>query len=361
MEELNNELQPEEIQENVLPESAETPEAPETEPHDKNVKLMSPTMMVVRRFFRSKLSIVGLIMVVGLFLFSFLGPVVYNRWGEIELDRSGKLDYAASNVTFTAENGETYELVQVAETEKQDNFLSGVSKEHPLGTDQQGYDVLVRLMYGGRISLIVSFLAVFLITILGVLMGGVAGYFGGWIDNVIMRVCDVLMCLPGVPILLIISTILDASDIDAKYRIYLLMIYLTFISWPGTARLVRGQILSLREQEYMVAAEAMGYSTGRKIFKHSVPNVMPQLIVSMSLSLGSMILYEATLSYLGLGVQLPYAAWGTMINVISQNPTYISAYPLIWVPAGICIVIAVLGFNFVGDGLRDALDPKARR
>ena len=195
MEEMNIELQPEENQEIVLPETPETPEvpeAPETEPHDKNVKLMSPTMMVVRRFFRSKLSIVGLIMVVGLFLFSFLGPVVYNRWGEIELDRSGKLDYAASNVTFTADNGETYELVQVAETEKQDNFLSGVSKEHPLGTDQQGYDVLVRLMYGGRISLTVSFIAVFLITVLGVVLGGLAGYFGGWVDSLIMRLSDVL-------------------------------------------------------------------------------------------------------------------------------------------------------------------------
>ena len=126
------------------------------------------------------------------------------------------------------------------------------------------YDIFVRLMYGGRISLIVSFLAVFLITVLGVILGGIAGYFGGAVDNIIMRLCDVLICLPGVPILLIISTILDASDIDAKYRIYLLMIYLTFISWPGTARLVRGQILSLREQEYMVAAEAMGYSTGRR-------------------------------------------------------------------------------------------------
>jgi len=181
------------------------------------------------------------------------------------------------------------------------------------------------------------------------------------VDNLIMRLCDILICLPGVPILLIISTILDASDIDAKYRIYLLMIYLTFISWPGTARLVRGQILSLREQEYMVAAEAMGYSTGRKIFKHLVPNVMPQLIVSMSLSLGSMILYEATLSYLNLGVKAPYAAWGTMINIISTNQDILQNHLNVWVPAGICIVIAVLGFNFVGDGLRDALDPKARR
>ncbi|MBR4864870.1 MAG: ABC transporter permease [Oscillospiraceae bacterium] len=329
-------------------------------PLDKNVRLMSPTQMVVRRFFRSKLSIVGLIMVVGLFIFSFFGPMIYTQWGEIELDESGKTEYAVSTTTYTV-NGVEYTIHQTTEKSLKDNFLSAPSKEHILGTDNEGYDVFVRLMYGGRISLTVSFIAVFLITILGVILGGVAGYFGGWIDNLIMRICDVLMCLPGVPILLIISTILDASDIDAKYRIYLLMIYLTFISWTGTARLVRGQILSLREQEYMVAAEAMGYSTARKIFKHLIPNVMPQLIVQMSLSLGSMILYEATLSYLNLGVKAPYAAWGTMINIISTNQDVLQNHWYVWVPAGICIVIAVLGFNFVGDGLRDALDPKARR
>ncbi len=340
-------------------------------PLDKNLKLMSPTRMVVRRFFRSKLSIVGLIMVIGLFVFSFLGPLVFadspggtpnnGKWGEIELDRSGKTEYGTNkDVTFTV-NGVEYTVQQTTETHKMDNFLSGPSAEHILGTDDQGYDVFVRLMYGGRISLIVSFLAVFLITIFGVILGGISGYFGGAVDTVIMRICDVLMCLPGVPILLIISTILDSADVDAKYRIYLLMIYLTFISWPGTARLVRGQILSLREQEYMVAAEAMGYSTPRKIFKHLVPNVMPQLIVQMSLSLGSMILYEATLSYLNLGVKAPYAAWGTMINIISTNQDILQNHWYVWVPAGVCIVIAVLGFNFVGDGLRDALDPKARR
>ncbi len=330
------------------------------EPLDKNVRLMSPTRMVVRRFFRSRLSILGLIMVMALFLFSFLGPLVYTQWGEIELDESGKTEYASSAVTYTVD-GVSYTLQQTTEKSLKDNFLAPPSAEHLLGTDNEGYDIFVRLMYGGRISLTVSFIAVFLITILGVILGGVAGYFGGWVDNVIMRLCDVLMCLPGVPILLIISTILDASDVDAKYRIYLLMVYLTFISWTGTARLVRGQILSLREQEYMVAAEAMGYSTGRKIFKHLIPNVMPQLIVQMSLSLGSMILYEATLSYLNLGVKAPYAAWGSMINIISTNQDILQNYPNVWVPAGVCIVIAVLGFNFVGDGLRDALDPKARR
>ena len=354
------------------------------EPLDKNIKLMSPTRMVLRRFFRSKLSIVGLIMVVGLFIFSFVCPlfladtgtkteengqkiIVYDsedgKWGETELDESGKIIYTQNVITVKDDNGEEYQVVQTIEKKVKDNFLASPSKDHILGTDNEGYDIFVRLMYGGRISLTVSFIAVFVITILGVVLGGVAGYFGGVIDNIIMRLCDILMCLPGIPILLIISTILDNPDlnIDGRYRIYLLMIYLTLFSWPGTARLVRGQILSLREQEYMVAAEAMGYSTGRKIFKHLVPNVMPQLIVQMSLSLGSMILYEATLSYLNLGVKAPYAAWGTMINIISTNTDILQNHFNVWGPAGICIVIAVLGFNFVGDGLRDALDPKMRR
>ncbi len=344
-----------------IKEKLDIEEAKDTEvPLDKNVRLMSPTRMVVRRFFRSKLSILGLIMVIGLFLFSFVGPLIYNEWGEIEKDPSGAVEYTETVATYTVD-GEEYTLRQVTEKKLTYNILADPSADHILGTDDQGHDVFVRLMYGGRISLIVSFIAVFLITVLGVVLGGIAGYFGGAIDNIIMRLCDILMCLPGVPILLIISTILDAAGVDLRYRIYLLMIYLTFISWSGTARLVRGQILSLREQEYMVAAEAMGYSTGRKIFKHLVPNVMPQLIVQMSLSLGSMILYEATLSYLNLGVKAPYAAWGTMINIISTDPNILENHLFVWVPAGVCIVIAVLGFNFVGDGLRDALDPKARR
>ena len=363
---------------------AEPVEAAEPEeedvPLDRNVRLMSPTRMVMRRFFRSRLSIVGLIMVVSLFLFSFVGPLFFSeamhketvggveietytaengKWGETELDESGRLDYATDEHTYTID-GVTYTVYQTTETQLKDNSYSSPSSRHILGTDKEGYDIFVRLMYGGRISLIVSFLAVFLITALGVVLGGIAGYFGGWIDNLIMRISDILMCLPGVPILLIIHTLLEATGVPKEYRIYLMMIYLTFISWTGTARLVRGQILSLREQEFMVAAEAMGYSTGRKIFKHLVPNVMPQLIVQMTLSLGSMILYESTLSYLNLGVPAPYAAWGTMINVINDTDV-LQNYPFIWVPAGLCIVIAVLGFNFVGDGLRDALDPKARR
>ena len=333
-------------------------------PLDKNVRLMSPNQMLIRRFFRSKLSVVGLIMVVALFLFCFAGPLVYTSWGETELDKSGKTDYSTSEYTYTVD-GVTYTVHQTTEKNMEDNFLSSPSGRHLLGTDDQGYDVLARLMYGGRVSLLVSFLTVFLLTLFGVLLGGIAGYFGGWVDNVIMRICDVLICLPGIPILLIISSAIDGwvelGMMQEGWRIYILMTFLTFISWPGTARLVRGQILSLREQEFMVAAEAMGYSTGRKIFKHLVPNVMPQLIVQMTLSLGSMILYEATLSYLNMGIKAPYTAWGSMIQIITTNTEILENHLYVWVPAGICIVVAVLGFNFVGDGLRDALDPKGRR
>ena len=343
----------------------------EDEPLDKNVKLMSPARMVIRRFFRSKLSVVGLIMLAALFLFCFLGPVVYTEWGEIEVDETPMVEYTTKTITYE-QNGKTYTVYQITEKVEKENALAPLSPTHPLGTDETGYDVLTRLMYGGRISLIIGFISVFIITVLGVILGGIAGYFGGIVDNIIMRVCDVLMCIPGFPIMLVFGTVLTAfgemenpSAVqammgDPRYRIYFLMAFLTLFSWPGTARLVRGQILSLREQEYMVAAEAMGYSTGRKIFKHLIPNVMPQLIVTMTLSLGSIILYEASLSFLNMGVQPPYAAWGTMINAASDL-NILENYINIWAPPGICIVIAVLGFNFVGDGLRDALDPKARR
>ena len=342
------------------------PETQETEtPHDKNVRLMSPTQMLLRRFFRSKLSIIGLVMIISLFLFCFAGPLVYTQWGVTEVDKSGRVDYAISTVNYEVD-GVSYTLRQTTETHLEDNFLSAPSAEHPLGTDKMGYDVLIRLMDGGKTSLIVSFMTVLLMSLLGVIIGGLAGYFGGWVDNVVMRVCDVLICLPGVPILMILNSAINgwAETFDwfqESWRIYILMAFLTLISWPGVARLVRGQILSLREQEFMVAAEAMGYSTSRKVFKHLIPNVMPQLIVQMSLSLGSMILYEATLSYLNMGIKPPYTAWGSMIQVITTDMNILQNHLYVWVPAGICIVIAVLGFNFVGDGLRDALDPKGRR
>ena len=324
---------------------------------DKNVRLMSPTRMLLRRFFRSKLSIIGIVMLASLFLFSWLGPVVYTQWGEIEVDRAGLTSYERYDMSIEGEPEFVSYLVSV----KGINRLAPMNAEHILGTDEKGLDVFCRLMYGGRLSLTISFIAVFLTSALGIIMGGIAGYYGGVVDNIIMRICDVLMCLPTLPLMLIIGAVLDANQVPTELYIYLLMGILSLFSWPGMARLVRGQILFLREQEYMVAAEAMGYSTPRKIFKHLIPNILPQILVSMTLSLGSMILYESTLSYLNLGVRVPYASWGTMIEIISRDTNILKYNPNVWVPSGICIIIAVLGFNFIGDGLRDALDPKQRR
>lgn len=335
------------------------------QPLDRNLKLMSPGRMVARRFFRSKLSIIGLVIIVGLILFSWVGPVILKAsgygWAETDIDYTPYIDYTYNPITVTADDGSTYTVYQVIETQKNLNSLSYPSLGHLLGTDKSGMDVFARLMYGGRVSLSVSILTVFVIAIIGIVFGGIAGYFGGKIDNVIMRICDILMCIPGLPIMLIVGEVLNAVGVDTGFRIYYLMLFLSLISWAGTARLVRGQILYLREQEYMVAAEAMGFSTGRKIFKHLVPNVLPQLIVSMTLSLGSMILYEATLSYLGFGVKAPNASWGMMINIVTEDSNVLKNYFNVWGPPGICIILAVLGFNFLGDGLRDALDPKMRR
>lgn len=323
-------------------------------------KEMSPLRMVGRRFFRSKLSIVGLVMIVFLILFSFLGPVIYDTWGEETVDRREVVTTIKNSYEYRTDDGEVIKVQEVLEHKSDTNLYADPSKDHLLGTDDKGMDVFVRLMYGGRISLTIGFIVVILETLIGIVLGGLAGYFGGWVDNVIMRIVDIFQCVPTLPILLIASAMIDSWQVDADTRIYLLMAIITIFSWSGVARLVRGQILSLREQEYITATEVMGLPTWRKIFLHLIPNVMPQLIVSMTLGLGSVILYESTLSFLGLGVQLPKAAWGTMIAT-SNDPQVLSYHMNMWLPAGIMIVIAVLGFNFVGDGLRDAMDPKAKK
>lgn len=367
-------------------ESAATEETPdadwaeENESFADNVRIISPMRLVLQRFFRSRLSMVGLVTMVLLLLFCFLGPL-FIGWGEQEVDtNAGSEEVIPVTVTYTGADRQTYTAVRVdVHTYKENKFApcfdvsvnkAGKKAVHILGTDDQGYDVLVRLMYGGRISLSLSLLVVLVNTLIGVILGGVAGFFGKWVDMLIMRIVDIINCIPNLPILLIISAILSAYNtkgegaqaiyIDKSFNIYILMGVLTLISWTGVARLVRGQILSLREQEYMTACEALGVPNGRRIFKHLVPNIMPQLIVSMTLSLGSMILYEATLGYLDLGVPYPKASWGNII-FLAKKPDILSNYPNIWIPAGICIVLAVLAFNFIGDGLRDALDPRMKR
>ncbi len=324
------------------------------------VRVLSPGMMVAKRFFRSKLSIIGLAMLVALFLISFIGPV-FSKWsknGEPVVDTTLANEIVFVQKTEYEVDGEIFETYEITVTST--NGRAAPSWEHWLGTNDVGEDLFTNLMLGGRISLTIGFVVIILETIIGVVLGGLAGYFGGWVDNLIMRIVDILSCIPTIPIMLILSATLTGWGILDIRRLYYMMIVLTLFGWTGTARLVRGQILSLREQEFMLAAKASGLSTYRKIFKHLLPNVMPQLIVSMTMGLGSIILTEATLGFLNLGAPLGTPTWGAMISAASKFE-YLSGYPNFWIPPGICITLAILAFNFVGDGLRDAFDPKMKR
>lgn len=328
-----------------------------------SVRALSPTRLVVKRFFRSPLSLAGLIMIISLFLFSYMGPL-FVHYGEFEIFMIETPVNVSAAESFTGADGERYQYYDVSVGVSY--YEAAPSKEHILGTDSNGMDAFVRLMYGGRVSLSISFLVVFLETVIGITLGGIAGYSAGKIDMLIMRLVDIINSIPSLPILMVVASVLRAiptSIVPVHSRIYYLMGFLTLLGWAGTARMVRGQILTLREQEFMVAAEATGISAKAKIFRHLIPNVMPQLIVSMTLGLGGIILAEATLSFLGLGVQIPKAAWGTMISMAdpSKGQNILQYYPNLWIPPGILIVIAVLGFNFIGDGLRDAIDPRMKK
>jgi peptide/nickel transport system permease protein len=272
--------------------------------------------------------------------------------------------------TYTDQSGQEthYTIVRVNRTFniKRDTTISLIrqyempSNEHPLGIDNNGMDVMTRLMYGGQVSLMVGFVVIIIEMVIGVIIGGISGYFGGGLDTALMRFVDLFNSIPFYPMVLILGSVMDTLEVDPKARIFILMAVLGILGWTGTARVVRGQILSLREQDFMVATEATGLSTSKRIFKHLVPNVMPLLIVSATAGLGGIIITEATLGFLGLGVKYPLASWGSIINV-SSDAYVMTNFWFMWIPAGMLILLTVLGFNFVGDGLRDAYDPKMKR
>lgn len=222
-----------------------------------------------------------------------------------------------------------------------------------LGTDLIGRDLFTRIFYAGRISLGIALTVTALECVLGIVLGSVSGYYGGVVDAIIMRICEVFMSFPFLIMCITIAAVFGAS-------ITVLILTLSILSWPSIARIVRGQILSLREQEYMEACKALGISDFKRIFKHLLPNVMAYVIVYATLSMASVILTETALSFLGLGVSPPTPTWGNMMQE-ARNLQVIRDKWWYWVPPGIAIFISVMCFNLLGDGLRDAIDPKLKR
>ena len=269
------------------------------------------------RFRRNRLALSGLILVLSLFLISLLAPWL--------------APYDPNFIDIKA-------------------ILMPPSSLHPMGTDSLGRDVLSRIIYGSQISLKVGFVAVGLATIIGVLLGAVAGYYGGWVDNLLMRLVDLMLCFPTFFLILAVIAVLEPS-------IWNIMIIIGLTSWMGVARLVRAEFLTLREREFVQAARALGAKDGRIIFKHLLPNALAPVMVSATLGVAGAILTESALSFLGLGVQPPTPSWGNILTAGKDNieiAWWLSVFP------GLAILITVMGYNLLGEGIREAIDPRLK-
>lgn len=242
-------------------------------------------------------------------------------------------------------------------TNKGDILTWGL-KGYLLGSDELGRDIFTRLLNGARLSLFIGAVAVIISTVIGIIVGGVSGYFGGRVDTILQRIAEMVASLPFLPLAMILSALLGHA-MTPRQRILLIMFILGILGWTGLQRLVRAQILSIREQEYVIAARALGVKEGKIIFRHILPNVFSAIIVSTTLSFASSILTEASLSYLGFGVQAPYPTWGNMLYG-ANNSVVIQNYWWRWVFASIILSISVVSINMIGDGLRDAVDPKTQ-
>jgi len=273
----------------------------------------------VLRFFRHRLAVVGLGLIVLITLLSIFYPMI------------GKQSLAF-DLNFMAINKPPV-------------------KDHIMGTDALGRDVFMRLMLGGRVSLTVGFFAAIISTMIGVTLGGIAGFFGGKTDNLIMRFTDTMMCFPFLVICMVLVSILGSGLQNT-------MIAIALLKWTNAARITRGEILYLREKQFIEADRALGINKYKTLFAHIIPNAISPIIVNMTFTMADTIMTEASLSYLGLGVSLPTPTWGNMLKDASSLMT-LRMYPWLWIPPGIMIALTVLSINFIGDGLRDALDPKA--
>jgi peptide/nickel transport system permease protein len=292
---------------------------------------LSLSQLVWLRFRRHKMALAGAVLLILLILYATVGAAFFTE--------------AYGNVTDTS------------------IMLQAPSAEHPFGTDQVGRDILARTIYGGQISLMIGLTAVILEIIVGVLIGAIAGYYGGWIDSVLMRFTEAVFNIPTIPLLLVLSKMLadkvptlEVLGREFSGSVVVITGVIGLTSWMGLARLVRANFLSLKEQEFVTAARSIGASNTSIIFSHILPNTVAPIIVSATLGVAAAIINEAYVSFLGVGVMPPTATWGNMLNGAYK---YIETAPWTWIFPGSLIVLTVLSINFVGDGLRDALDPRA--
>ncbi len=292
---------------------------------------LTPGQLMRMRFRRHKMAVFGLVMLVVLILYSFGGSLFFTE--------------ADANFTNTKER------------------LSAPSAAHPFGTDTIGRDILIRTIYGGQISLLIGLAAVVVEVFLGVLIGAIAGYYGGWIDGLLMRFTEAMFNIPQLFLLLVMAKFFGRSvpDINLFGRqfsgsVVVIIVIIGLTSWMYLARIVRANFLSLKEREFVLAAHTTGTSNSSIIFQHILPNSIAPIIVSGTLSVANAILAEAYISFLGLGVKPPTATWG---NMLEGAYNYVETAPWLWIFPGLLIVLTVLSINFVGDGLRDAVDPHA--
>lgn len=270
----------------------------------------------LNRFKKNKLAMIGTVLILILVVFSIVAPLIISK-------DINKVDLM--------------------------NISMSPSKEHILGTDEMGRDVFARIVYGGRVSLTVGMLGMLIQIFIGTTLGIIAGFYGGVVDSIIMRIVDVFMCFPFFVIAIAMAAILGPN-------IWNVIIIIGVLSWTGIARIVRAEILKLKKSEYIEAAHALGIKNIRILLKHLLPNIIPSVIVASTLSIASGILTEASLSFLGMGVKPPQPSWGNMLAA-AQNMRTLQSEWWLWIPPGLCVFLTVMSINFMGDGMRDLLDP----
>jgi len=274
---------------------------------------------ILHRFLKNKLAMIGFILLTLFVLAAIFAPILTS--------------YARDSIDLM-------------------NIESHPTLKHLLGTDELGRDGFTRLLYGGRVSLGVALSATVLQLLIGVSLGCISGFYGKWIDNVIMRIVDTVMCFPFFVIAITIASLIGPS-------VWNVILIIGLLQWTGVARIVRAEILSLKQSEFIEAARAMGFNNFEIITKHLLPNISSPVIVNATLSVAQGILMEAGLSFLGLGVKQPEPSWGNILSA-AQSMRVLQSEWWLWIPAGLLVFLSVLSINFVGDGLRDALDPKMK-